>query len=112
MSRAEGPQADSTAGVNAQPKLTAAWRVRSVEACPGASLRVCFSDGTSGEVRLEGFLGSASVRGTVFEALRDASVFAAVRVVCGAVGWPNGAELAPDAMYDAIRATGTWVVEA
>jgi len=26
------------------------------------------------------------------------------------VAWPNGADLAPDAMWDAIRAHGYWVV--
>jgi hypothetical protein len=27
------------------------------------------------------------------------------------VTWPNGADLAPDAMYDAIRAQGVWNLE-
>jgi hypothetical protein len=29
----------------------------------------------------------------------------------GAVQWANGADLAPDAMYDAIKAHGKWIVE-
>jgi hypothetical protein len=29
----------------------------------------------------------------------------------GAVQWANGADLAPDAMYDAIKAHGRWIVE-
>jgi hypothetical protein len=29
----------------------------------------------------------------------------------GAVHWPSGADLAPDAMYDAIRQGGIWTVE-
>jgi len=49
--------------------------------------------------------------GTVFEALRDPAVFAQARVVMGTVQWPNGADLAPDAMYDAIQETGVWVLE-
>jgi len=28
----------------------------------------------------------------------------------GAVAWPGGAELAPDAMYDAIRDQGFWTL--
>jgi hypothetical protein len=75
------------------------------------ALRVTFVDGTSGEVRLRGFLESSRVRGTVFEALRDPAVFRQVRVDLGAVTWPNRADLVPDAMYDAIRAQGYWLVE-
>jgi hypothetical protein len=47
----------------------------------------------------------------VFEPLRDPNVFAQVRVVMGAVQWANGADLAPDAMYDAIKVHGRWIVE-
>jgi hypothetical protein len=73
---------------------------------------VAFADGTSGEVHLAAFIASKRTDGTVFEALRDPAFFARARVVSGVVSWPNGADLAPDAMYDAIRKTGTWVVEA
>ena len=50
------------------------------------------------------------VEGTVFEHLWDPEIFATAEVVMGAVQWPNGADLAPDAMYDAIRNTGVWVL--
>jgi hypothetical protein len=72
-------------------------------------LRVKFFDGTSGEVWLRRFLESPQVSGTIFERLRDPEIFRQVRVELGAVTWPNGADLAPDAMYDAIRAHGHWV---
>jgi hypothetical protein len=52
------------------------------------------------------------VAGTLFEQLRDPALFAKARVELGAVTWPNGADLAPDAMYDAIRAHGSWTTEA
>jgi hypothetical protein len=70
-------------------------------------LRVTFVDGTSGEVRLGRFLGSARVSGTVFEPLRDPEVFRQVRVDLAAVTWPNGADLAPDAMYALSERMGT-----
>jgi hypothetical protein len=46
----------------------------------------------------------------VFEALRDERVFSQAIVLDGAVRWPNGADLAPDSMYDAIRSGGCWAV--
>lgn len=52
------------------------------------------------------FLSSSEADGTVFEALRDPAVFAGARIVMGVVQWPSGADLAPDAMYDAIRESG------
>ncbi len=39
-------------------------------------------------------------------------MFAEARVALGAVQWPNGVDLAPDAMYEAIRESGvygTWI---
>lgn len=111
MSRTEAAQADSPLGVVPTPKPAAAWRVTSVHPRPGMILDVTFADGTRGEVRMEAFLASESVRNTIFEALREPTFFEQARVALGAVSWPNGADLAPDAMYDAIRAHGHWPVE-
>lgn len=94
------------------PRPAAPWRVVRVDVKTGMRLDIVFADGTSGEVRMQPFLESARVAGTVFEPLRDPAVFAQARVELGAVTWPNGADLAPDAMYDAIRAQGQWTVEA
>ena len=74
-------------------------------------LSVTFVDGTTGDVDLGAFLSDAKINGTVFEELRDPATFSQVQVVLGAVQWPNGADLAPDTMYDAIRERGVWVVE-
>jgi hypothetical protein len=78
---------------------------------PEFSLRVAFVDGTTGEVDMRNFLSGPQATGTVFEPLRNPSVFAQVSAVMGAVQWANGADLAPDAMYDAIKAHGRWTVE-
>jgi hypothetical protein len=73
-------------------------RIVRVSAGPGYTLQVLFDDGSSGEVDL-----SARLFGPVFEPLRDPLVFARVRVdEYGAVCWPNGADLAPDALYRTI----------
>lgn len=64
-----------------------------------------------GKLDMLAFLNSSNVDGTIFEPLRDPAVFAEARVVMGAVQWPNGADLAPDAMYDAIHESGVWVLD-
>lgn len=60
---------------------------------------------------MRAFLASPRVSGTVFEPLRDPAEFAQARIAMGAVEWPSGADLAPDAMYEAIRANGVWSLD-
>ena len=102
----------SPLGIVPPPRSAAPWRVVSVRPDDDFRLRVIFVDGTAGDVHLRAFIESPSTNGTLFEALRDSDYFRQVRVELGAVAWPNGADLAPDAMYDAIRASGEWVVAA
>jgi hypothetical protein len=89
----------------------APWRVVSVQAEPDRHVRVTFVDGTTGTVDLRNWLNAPHIQGTIFEPLRDPAMFAQVGVAMGAVQWANGADLAPDAMYDAIKLHGSWVVE-
>jgi hypothetical protein len=104
-------KANRTAEVKPAIKHMVSWRVASVTALPDARLRVTFVDSTSGEVEMSAFLRSSALDGTLFEELRDPAIFAHAQVVLGAVQWPNGADLAPDAMYDAIRERGIWVLD-
>lgn len=46
----------------------------------------------------------------LFAALRDEALFRQVGLEWGAVTWPNGLDLAPDAMYEAIRKQGCWIL--
>jgi len=103
-------EANRTPEVEPTIKHTVAWRVTSVTTLSDARLRVTFVDGTAGEVHMQSFLSNPTVAGTIFESLRDPAVFAQAQVVLGAVQWPTGADLAPDAMYDAIHERGVWVV--
>lgn len=60
-------------------------------------IRVEFSDGVVKEVDLAGEL-----HGEVFEPLRDTELFSRVAVnpETGTVEWPNGADLAPEFLYE------------
>jgi hypothetical protein len=61
-----------------------------------AKLFATFDDGTCGELDLEDRLF-----GPMFEPLKDPEFFARVRVdEFGAPAWPNGADLAPDVIYE------------
>lgn len=80
-----------------------------MQALPGYRLVVRFTDGTAGEVDLSRRV--ASKKAGVFNKLRDPSLFAQVYLDYGAVTWPGEIDLAPDAMYDEIRAHGRWVLE-
>lgn len=59
-----------------------------------------FSDGNAGEVDLAGRL-----HGRVFEPLADVHYFAQVRVdpELQTIAWPNGADLAPEFLYELWR---------
>jgi hypothetical protein len=74
-------------------------RVVVVTALKGYRLDIEFSDGTRGIVDL-----ADRLFGPVFEPLKDEKAFAAVAVdEFGAVVWPNGADLAPDALYERLK---------
>lgn len=105
------PEEDQSAEIVPPIQHTVAWRLTAVVPLPQARLRVTFVDGTEGEVDMHTFLSRPQLDGTLFAALRDPRMFEQAHVVLGAVRWPNGADLAPDAMYDGIRECRVWVVD-
>lgn len=75
-------------------------RVKQVKALSEYRLEVVFHDGVRGVVPME-----QRLFGPVFEPLRDPAAFARVGVdEFGAVCWPGGADLAPDALYRLVNA--------
>ena len=60
----------------------------------GFRIRVRFDDGSEKTVDFEHWL-----RGPVFEPLKDISYFRRFFVDGGTVCWPNGADIAPEALY-------------
>ena len=72
-------------------------------------LAVRFHDGTSGIVDMSRLITSA--KAGVFSELIDPDVFAQAAITLGAVTWPGGIDLAPDAMYTALKNDGVWELE-
>ena len=72
-------------------------RIVELELCGTYCLRLTFNDGTRKAVDVRPLL-----HGPVFEPLRDPAFFARVALdpVCGTVVWPNGADIAPEALYE------------
>lgn len=75
-------------------------RVTEARVTGSHTLFLRFNDGAEGEVDVAPMLV-----GPVFEPLRDAQFFqrAALDEVCGTVVWPNGADLAPEALRQHLR---------
>ncbi len=75
-------------------------KVSRVKPLDGYRIYVEFEDGTAGQIDL-----SDRLFGPVFEPLRDEREFRKVAVdEFGAVAWPCGADLAPDALYRRLAA--------
>jgi hypothetical protein len=84
------------------------WHVTSVEPREGHRLFVSFADGLAGEVEMEALV--TRVDAGVFEALREPRRFQAASIEHGAVSWPGGIDLAPDALHAAIKAEGRCIL--
>jgi len=77
-----------------------AWKIEAARALPGYRLAVTFADGLSGVTDL-----SDVPHVGVFAPWADHAYFEQVRVdpQTWTVCWPNGADVAPDSLYDDIK---------
>ncbi|MGH2811386.1 MAG: DUF2442 domain-containing protein [Actinomycetota bacterium] len=64
-------------------------------------IHLVFQDGTQGTVDL-----SDSLEGPVFEPLRDPEFFARFFIEAGTLVWPNGADIAPESLYEKVKTNG------
>ena len=87
--------------INPQPNPQTPWRLASVQPLPGLRLRVQFLDGTQGVLELAPLIHAPDAG--VFAALRDEALFSQAHLEYGAVCWPGELDMAPDAMYDAVK---------
>ena len=61
-------------------------------------IHLVFSDRTEGVVDCAPWL-----RGPVFEPLKDVAYFKRFFLDGGTVAWPNGADIAPETLYDQVK---------
>jgi hypothetical protein len=87
---------------------TAPWRLTKVTPLPNYELEVEFNDGAHGFVAMVKLI--MSDKAGVFAALKDKEIFNKAYLEYGVLTWPGEIDLAPDAMHDAIRQKGRWVL--
>ena len=73
--------------------------VTSVVYRQGYVFQITFDDGLEGDVDFSEYIG----RGPVFEAFKDLSFFKKARVEGGTISWPNGADIAPETLYEKLE---------
>ena len=70
--------------------------VISIEYCHEYVYHIVFDDGLEGDVSFFEYVGN----GPVFQPLSDLSFFRQARIEDGTICWPNGADVAPETLYE------------
>lgn len=73
--------------------------VVSIEYRQGHVYHVTFDDGLEADVDFAEYVG----RGPAFEPLRDTAFFQQARIEGGTIAWPNGADIAPETLYEKVE---------
>jgi hypothetical protein len=81
------------------------WDITNIELLEHLKLKVTFFDGLTGIVQFE----PSHLTG-VFASLKDPAFFGKAHIDSGAVTWPGGLDLAPDAMHQEIKNHGIWML--
>ena len=70
--------------------------VEQIECKSDCSFRIVFDDGTNAVIDFSDYFQ----RGPVFAPLSDPSFFRQARIEGGTIAWPNGADIAPETLYE------------
>ena len=96
---------------NISPRIVclAPWRLTKVKPLANYELEVEFNDGAQGVVEMIKLIMSDSAG--VFAVLKDQDLFNKAHLEYGVLTWPGEIDLAPDAMHEAIKLKGRWVLQ-
>ena len=75
--------------------------VTDIEYRNGYVYHVIIDDGAEGDIDFSEYLD----RGPVFEPLRKQAFFKQARIEGGTIAWPNGADVAPEKLYEKVDRT-------
>ena len=77
--------------------------IKTLEYRKGNIYHIQFDDGLEGDVDLSEYIG----KGPIFEPLRDKEFFKKAFIAGGTISWPNGADIAPETLYEKIEKANT-----
>ena len=72
--------------------------VTSIEYRWGHLYHLVFDDGLEGDVDFSEYIG----RGPIFEPLAELAFFRRAGIEGGTIAWPNGADVAPETLYEKV----------